>query len=199
MRCVRVRHTGDGEPSNFPSVYCIICTSVAYSRVRFVLYSSSSISIHTSPPSRPTGRRKETITKYYFATNNTCEFASSYAERGELVAEHRSNSCSTGSPWVATALLRFTTARLVSRIDEMATHTHTCEQCLDSRRRVRPSALAPCSSPITEAEQSKRRRSQLADRISNKLHALFWVVVGATVVYRTDFVRVLMEDERVNR
>lgn len=62
-----------------------------------------------------------------------------------------------------------------------------------------PSALAPCSSPITEAEQSKRRRSQLADRISNKLHALFWVVVGATVVYRTDFVRVLMEDERVNR
>ncbi|CAN0236277.1 unnamed protein product, partial [Hapterophycus canaliculatus] len=55
------------------------------------------------------------------------------------------------------------------------------------------------SSPITEAERSKRRRSQLADRISNKLHALFWVVVGATVVGRTDFLRVLMEDERVDR
>eukprot|EP00903_Cladosiphon_okamuranus_P019603 g18028.t2 len=55
------------------------------------------------------------------------------------------------------------------------------------------------SSPITEAEQSKRRRSQLADRISNKLHALFWALVGATVVYRTDFIRVLMEDERVDR
>lgn len=61
------------------------------------------------------------------------------------------------------------------------------------------SAPAPCSSPITEAEQSKRRRSQLADRISNKLHALFWALVGVTVVYRTDFIRVLMEDERVDR
>ncbi len=61
------------------------------------------------------------------------------------------------------------------------------------------SSLIPCSSPITEAEQSKRRRSQLADRISNKLHALFWAVVGVTVVYRTDFVRVLMEDKRVDR
>eukprot|EP00752_Nemacystus_decipiens_P017548 g15727.t1 len=55
------------------------------------------------------------------------------------------------------------------------------------------------SSPISEAEQSKRRRSQLADRISNKLHALFWALVGVTVVYRTDFIRVLMEDERVDR
>lgn len=57
----------------------------------------------------------------------------------------------------------------------------------------------PCGSPATEAEQSKRRRSQLADRISNKLHALFWVVVGVAVVYHTDFVRVLVEDERVDR
>ena len=65
--------------------------------------------------------------------------------------------------------------------------------------RIATSALAPCSSPITEAEQSKRRRSQLADRISNKLHALFWALVGVTVVYRTDFIRVLMEDERVDR
>ncbi|CAM9761188.1 unnamed protein product [Ectocarpus sp. 4 AP-2014] len=54
-------------------------------------------------------------------------------------------------------------------------------------------------SPATEAEQSKRRRSLLADRISNKLHALFWVVVGVAVVYRTDFIRVLVEDERVDR
>lgn len=64
---------------------------------------------------------------------------------------------------------------------------------------LQPPPLAPRSSPITEAERSKRRRSQLADRISNKLHALFWVVVGATVVGRTDFLRVLMEDERVDR
>ncbi|CAN0593380.1 unnamed protein product, partial [Ectocarpus sp. 12 AP-2014] len=31
------------------------------------------------------------------------------------------------------------------------------------------------------------------------LHALFWVVVGVAVVYRTDFIRVLVEDERVDR
>lgn len=62
-----------------------------------------------------------------------------------------------------------------------------------------PSIFAVCSSPITEAEQSKRRRSQLADRISNKLHALLWAVVGVIVAYRTDFIRVLMEDDRVDR
>lgn len=55
------------------------------------------------------------------------------------------------------------------------------------------------SSPMSEAEHSKRRRSQLAERISNKLHALLWVVVGIAVAYRTDFVRVLVEDDRVNR
>lgn len=55
------------------------------------------------------------------------------------------------------------------------------------------------SSPITEAERSKRRRTQLAEKISNKLHALLWAVVGITVAVQTDFVRVLLGDERVNR
>ena len=55
------------------------------------------------------------------------------------------------------------------------------------------------SSPVSEAEHSKRRRSQLAERISNKLHALLWIIVGIAVAYRTDFIRVLLEDDRVNR
>lgn len=59
--------------------------------------------------------------------------------------------------------------------------------------------LNPCSSPITEAEHVKRRRSQLSDKISTKLHAFFWVLAGVMVAYQTDFVRVLMESDRVNR
>lgn len=55
------------------------------------------------------------------------------------------------------------------------------------------------NNPITEAEHVKRRRSQLSDKISTKLHAFFWVLAGVMVAYQTDFVRVLMESDRVNR
>lgn len=55
------------------------------------------------------------------------------------------------------------------------------------------------SSPTTEAERLKRRRSQLAEKISNKLHALLWTVVGFVVAYYSDFLHVLLKDDKVNR
>ncbi|CAN0154040.1 unnamed protein product [Discosporangium mesarthrocarpum] len=72
----------------------------------------------------------------------------------------------------------------------------------DNRMSVRYSRVSTGetrSNPMTEEEETKRHRSQLAERISNKLHAAFWVVAGGAVAYHTDFVRVLVEDERVDR
>eukprot|EP00611_Tribonema_gayanum_P015252 TRINITY_DN27083_c0_g1_i1.p1 TRINITY_DN27083_c0_g1~~TRINITY_DN27083_c0_g1_i1.p1 ORF type:complete len:160 (-),score=43.35 TRINITY_DN27083_c0_g1_i1:82-561(-) len=55
------------------------------------------------------------------------------------------------------------------------------------------------STTETSEEERKRRRTELAERISNKLHAAFWTIVAGVVVYYTDFVRVLLQDDRVKR
>ncbi|CAM9211362.1 unnamed protein product [Choristocarpus tenellus] len=68
-----------------------------------------------------------------------------------------------------------------------------------SARYSRVSTGETRSNSVTEEEEKKRKRSQLAERISNKLHAAFWVILGVFVVYQTDFVKVILEDERINR
>jgi len=50
-----------------------------------------------------------------------------------------------------------------------------------------------------EDDERKRQNSELAEKISNAIHALFWVVSGVGVAYYTDFLKVAFEDERVNR
>lgn len=47
--------------------------------------------------------------------------------------------------------------------------------------------------------ETKRRREESLDRVTDKLHALVWVLGDALLLYATDFVRVCTEDERVNR
>jgi len=56
------------------------------------------------------------------------------------------------------------------------------------------------SSPsASDREEAKKRRAELVDKINTKIHALFWVISSGSVMYYTDFLRVLFEDRRVNR
>eukprot|EP00953_Heterococcus_sp_UTEX-ZZ885_P009916 5807-Heterococcus_DN1.PRE.1 len=52
--------------------------------------------------------------------------------------------------------------------------------------------------PPSPADEQKRKRTELAERIQNKLHAAFWMAVGGLVAYHTDFFKVMFEDKRVN-
>ncbi|CAN0133360.1 unnamed protein product, partial [Phaeothamnion confervicola] len=51
----------------------------------------------------------------------------------------------------------------------------------------------------TDEDERKKRQSQLAERISNKLQAAFCTFAGFGLAYKTNFVPILMEDKRVNR
>ena len=55
------------------------------------------------------------------------------------------------------------------------------------------------SVPENSEDEYKMKRKELAERISNKLHAAFWVVTTCLLCYYTDLFRVLIEDKRVNR
>ena len=48
-------------------------------------------------------------------------------------------------------------------------------------------------------DESRKHISELADRISTKLHALFWVISAFGVLYYTNFLKVALEDTRINR
>lgn len=50
-----------------------------------------------------------------------------------------------------------------------------------------------------EAEERKKSRAERMENINNKIHALLWVVAAGTVLYYTDFFRVLLEDPKVDR
>lgn len=48
-------------------------------------------------------------------------------------------------------------------------------------------------------EAAKKLRAQRVERISNKIHAAFWVVGAGLLAYYTDVVNVAFNDKRVNR
>ncbi|CAM9671259.1 unnamed protein product [Chrysoparadoxa australica] len=68
-----------------------------------------------------------------------------------------------------------------------------------SARYTRVASRNADSTQTAEQEARKRQRSQLAERVSTKMHALIWVVIGGAVMYRTDFFNVLLHDDRVDR
>ena len=45
----------------------------------------------------------------------------------------------------------------------------------------------------------EKNKSEHVKWVSNKLHALFWVILGGCTLYFTDFIRVILEDKRVSR
>jgi hypothetical protein len=51
----------------------------------------------------------------------------------------------------------------------------------------------------TRSVKRSSRRKELAETISNKLQALLWMLVSFLICYYTDFFRILVEDQRVNR
>jgi len=65
-------------------------------------------------------------------------------------------------------------------------------------RRVSPdeSHSEPSTSNVNHAAVANKSRSE---RISEKVHALFWVGGASTVAYLTDMPKVLLSDDRINR
>jgi len=51
----------------------------------------------------------------------------------------------------------------------------------------------------TEDEEIKKRRADKVERISNKIHAAFWVLASIGLLYYTNLFHVAVSDERVNR
>jgi len=51
----------------------------------------------------------------------------------------------------------------------------------------------------SDSEEMKKRRSERTERISAKLHAIFWVAIAAAILYYTNFFGVMLYDRRVNR
>jgi len=50
-----------------------------------------------------------------------------------------------------------------------------------------------------EAEDGKKRQSDRIERITAKLHALFWVVTSSVMTYRLDLIGLVSRDQRVGR
>mmetsp|Transcript_23992 Transcript_23992/g.35212 ORF Transcript_23992/g.35212 Transcript_23992/m.35212 type:complete len:156 (+) Transcript_23992:50-517(+) len=50
-----------------------------------------------------------------------------------------------------------------------------------------------------DAEESKKEKAEQLERVSTKIHALFWVAAAVAVIIYTDFINVLLHSERVNR
>ena len=48
-------------------------------------------------------------------------------------------------------------------------------------------------------EEIKKRRAENVERITAKLHALFWVAIAAVVLYYSDILQVGIHDQRVKR
>ncbi|CAM9603735.1 unnamed protein product [Heterosigma akashiwo] len=53
--------------------------------------------------------------------------------------------------------------------------------------------------PRSDREEAKKKRSDLIDTINAKIHALFWCAGAGAVMYYTDFIRVMLESDEVNR
>jgi hypothetical protein len=54
-------------------------------------------------------------------------------------------------------------------------------------------------SQVQDVDEEKKRHDEYMERLNVKLHAFFWVIGAGFLVYKTDFVRVVLSDERVNR
>jgi len=61
----------------------------------------------------------------------------------------------------------------------------------------------PQTASSAEAIAQKRKaalaRSKSAENVSNKIHALFWCLLGGFVLIKTDFLHVAFSDPKVNR
>jgi hypothetical protein len=51
---------------------------------------------------------------------------------------------------------------------------------------------------VEEEDENKKASAERAERISAKIHALFWVLAAITVVYFTDLAQLLFSD-KLNR
>jgi hypothetical protein len=54
-------------------------------------------------------------------------------------------------------------------------------------------------SACDDREEKKKQRALRMERINNKIHAFLWCVGAAMTIYYTDFFRVLLENENVDR
>ena len=67
---------------------------------------------------------------------------------------------------------------------------------VESSRGQRPNETTTFRTRKVEKSAS---RKQLAENVSHKLQALLWIVLCSLIIYYTDFLKILVEDERVNR
>ena len=51
----------------------------------------------------------------------------------------------------------------------------------------------------TEGDEVKKKRADLIDRITSKIHALIWVAVSIALLIYTDLFKLAVYDSRVNR
>jgi len=65
--------------------------------------------------------------------------------------------------------------------------------------RYRRVATDEHSDPSLSPEAIKKQRTDALEKINIKLQAFAWVVMAGLVVYYTDFFKVLLNDDRVNR
>ena len=50
-----------------------------------------------------------------------------------------------------------------------------------------------------EEADTKKKHAERVDRIQTKIHAFIWVFLATVIVYYTDFIKVILTYERVNR
>jgi hypothetical protein len=50
-----------------------------------------------------------------------------------------------------------------------------------------------------EVKDAKKAHARRIERIQTKVHALFWVCAAIGIVYYTDFIKIILTDERVRR
>jgi hypothetical protein len=53
--------------------------------------------------------------------------------------------------------------------------------------------------PEADSTSAKKAHSDRVERISSKVHALFWVGVAGGTIHYTDFINVALNDDRVKR
>lgn len=51
----------------------------------------------------------------------------------------------------------------------------------------------------SEVEETKKKKADRVDRITAKLHALFWVVAAGVILVYSDIISIGLFDKRVNR
>ena len=51
----------------------------------------------------------------------------------------------------------------------------------------------------TDSEEIKKKRADRIERITAKLHAVFWIVTAVCVIFYTDLFNLALNDDNVNR